>query len=51
MEKTRRTLATLLAAAFLAGAACSASGSADGDGVKVEGKVETPDQVTTTTGY
>jgi hypothetical protein len=51
MEKMRRMMAAVLAAGFLAGAACSASGSADGDGVKVEGKVETPDQVTTTTGY
>ena len=47
----RRTLAALLAAGFLAGVACSASGSAGGDGVQVEGKVENPAQVTTTTGY
>ncbi|MGH8993237.1 MAG: hypothetical protein ACRDZ7_17150 [Acidimicrobiia bacterium] len=51
MTKLRRAMAALLAAGFLSGAACSASGSADGDGVKVEGKVETPNQVTTTTGY
>ena len=51
MEKMRRAMAALLAAGFLTGAACSASGNADGDGVRVEGKVENPGQVTTTTGY
>jgi hypothetical protein len=51
MEKMRRTMAAVLAAGFLAGVACSGSGSADGDGVRVEGKVENPGQVTTTTGY
>ncbi len=50
-KNLRSTLAAFLAAGFLAGAACSASGNADGDGVKVEGKVETPGQVTSTTGY
>ena len=50
-KKLHRALAVVLAAGALTGAACSASGNADGDGVKVEGKVENPNQVTTTTGY